>query len=446
MGLGLTLTPWLLRNHAVSGRWALTSESGFALARAHNASTFEYYPYRASIDRSWVAFHEAMTADQKQQREELAGDEFALNAWYRSLGMQFVREHPVRSAGEGIVKVLVNFLGILSPLQGTLKNLTYSLSFWGLTLLALAGLRRLQATPLLAITALFLIAHSAVSFVFWAHTSHRAFLDPLWAIAAGVGAIQLWDWRTRSRGAVEAGDCENSGMIAAWPFSLIVLPASRPSGFRTRPPDSCPSVPIARRRSAFRWSPFPKPSRLAWFMTVPLRGTGVAVWRSGGSPFFADDIPEASVAEPINPTQMLARRNKRRMSRGWIGVILAFVLATVGITSTYFWSNRQNISVSVTARVVANATLSKDLTLPEFTVSPADWGAMTSALQQNPVELTDSKMRMKFAATNSALQLRSLPLPNACWWPCRRPTFGNFRIHRQPRNSLRPGRHPWPQH
>jgi hypothetical protein len=127
----------------------------------------------------------------------------------------------------------------------------------------------------------------------------------------------------------------------------------------------------------------------------------------GDSPFFAaeeDDTPAA-----LNPRAVLAKRNSRRMSRGWIGVILAFVVATIGITGVWWWSNKQNVVRTAAATVIANATLSKDLTNLDVNVSPADWGAMIKSLEINPVELTESKMKVQFATNNGALRLSLTP-------------------------------------
>jgi hypothetical protein len=126
------------------------------------------------------------------------------------------------------------------------------------------------------------------------------------------------------------------------------------------------------------------------------------------SPFFTAE-EEESPAAPVNPRAVLAKRNNRRMNRGWIGVILAFVAATIGITGVWWWSNKQNVVRTATASVIANATLSKDLTNLDVNVSPADWGAMIKSLEVNPVELTESKMKVQFATNNGALRLSLTP-------------------------------------
>jgi hypothetical protein len=177
----------VVRNKLVAGRFALTSETGFALARAHNDYTFRYYPYRASIDESWDAYQQNMSEEQRQALDRVTDDEFACEQWYSEQAVNYMRAHPLETVVQGFYKVAVNFLGILSPLQGWYKNLAYTVSYWLLTLPALWGLVRLRGTAFFKVFVAMVLAQAAVSFVFWAHTSHRTYLDPLFAVAAGVG-------------------------------------------------------------------------------------------------------------------------------------------------------------------------------------------------------------------------------------------------------------------
>jgi 4-amino-4-deoxy-L-arabinose transferase-like glycosyltransferase len=200
LGTLVLLGPWVIRNKLVAGHFALTSETGFALARAHNDYTFQYYPYRANIDVSWRAFHDNMDEDRRQVLYRLADDEFASGEWYRQQALDYIRAHPLETILHGFYKVAVNFLGIFSPLSGWLKNVSYTISYWFLTLLALRGLPRVRGTSFFKVFLAMVLAQAAVSFVFWAHTSHRSFLDPLFAIPAGVGLAALLRPRAEGRG------------------------------------------------------------------------------------------------------------------------------------------------------------------------------------------------------------------------------------------------------
>jgi len=128
---------------------------------------------------------------------------------------------------------------------------------------------------------------------------------------------------------------------------------------------------------------------------------------TGDLPFFAAD--DDTLSTPINPRQALARRNSRRMSRGWTGVILAFVAATIGISAVWLWSSRQNVVQTAAATVIANATLSKDLANSDTDVSSPDWGAMIAALKINPVDLSEPKMKIQFATNGSSLRVSLTP-------------------------------------
>ncbi len=133
---------------------------------------------------------------------------------------------------------------------------------------------------------------------------------------------------------------------------------------------------------------------------------------AGDSPFLIGSEENDGAGAPattVNPHAALARRNKRRMSRAWMGVILAFVLATIGTSGVWWWSNSQNVVRRSSATVVANATLSKDLTPLDVNVLPADWGALTRSLEVNPVDLTDSKMKVQFGSGSRGLQLSLTP-------------------------------------
>jgi 4-amino-4-deoxy-L-arabinose transferase-like glycosyltransferase len=191
LGLLVLLGPWLIRNQLVAGHFAVTSETGFALARAHNDYTFQYYPYRASIDESWGAFHKNMDAEKRRELEAVRDDEFACGDWYSRQALDYIVAHPLETLWHGFYKVAVNFLGILSPLQEPHKNWVYTICYWLLTVPAVYGLWKVRGTSFFKVFLAMVLAQVAVSFVFWAHTSHRSFLDPLFAISAGIGLCAL---------------------------------------------------------------------------------------------------------------------------------------------------------------------------------------------------------------------------------------------------------------
>lgn len=191
VGMAVVVVPWMIRNAAVSGRFALTSQSGVSFGLAHNPQTFDFYPYRGTIDQSWGAYHEKMSPEQLQQVEALGADEFKRSAWYQEEGWRYIRSEPVETIRRGFVKALVSFAGVMSPLADPVKNWVYSISFWGLTILALVGLRSLRRTPFWNVFWGMMLAQAVFSFVYYAHTSHRSYLDPLLAVPAGIGMARI---------------------------------------------------------------------------------------------------------------------------------------------------------------------------------------------------------------------------------------------------------------
>ena len=174
----------------MTGHWAMTSGTGWALARVHNEYTFEYFPWQ-SIDRVWAELHRQMDTIQVAERRAVAANEFALDQWYRDLAIEYIREHPWETLRNGIYKVGVIFSGIHSPMDNWLKNSVYAVSYWLLTILALISLPVVWRTSFVRLYLAMLVAYSLATFVFWSHTSHRAFLDPPLAVLAGIGLAMI---------------------------------------------------------------------------------------------------------------------------------------------------------------------------------------------------------------------------------------------------------------
>jgi 4-amino-4-deoxy-L-arabinose transferase-like glycosyltransferase len=191
LGAVILLMPWVLRNRIATGHWSIGSQSGLELACAHNAHTFDFFPYKGSIDLSNAAFFKSLTPEQFAELSPRGSDEFMRGSRYRAFALAYLREHKLEALGRGSFKVGVAFAGIMSPPDGRLKDWTYFISYWALMLLALCGVRPLWGSSYLWILALICACHALSAFIFWAHTSHGAFLHPLFAVVAGVGLERL---------------------------------------------------------------------------------------------------------------------------------------------------------------------------------------------------------------------------------------------------------------
>lgn len=196
LGILLCLSPWLIRNKRIIGSFAVTSRTGSALAYAHNEFTFRYYPYRGNMDQSAALFVSQLSPEQKQAIHRLDGDEVAQSRWYQALAMDYIRRHKFQTLLRGFYKAAVNFLGLLSPFQDPLKNVVYFFSYWFLTFLAIMSLPQVWKTTYFQTFLALSVSQAATSFIFFGHSSHRAFLDPMLAVLAGVGLL-AWYNKTR---------------------------------------------------------------------------------------------------------------------------------------------------------------------------------------------------------------------------------------------------------
>src|SRR6185503_3132052 len=168
---------WLVRNELVIGRPVLTSELGYQFWTAHNADTFSRYPSE-SMDRSRDVAFEALSASDKRLVESLYGDEIARNDLFMQKGIAYVRAHSAEAFAGGVRKLVAGFSWVLNPNRELLVQTVYFLSYAPILVLGLLGMvmarDRWREHSLIYLQILTFVAVTAV---FWAHTSHRTYLD-----------------------------------------------------------------------------------------------------------------------------------------------------------------------------------------------------------------------------------------------------------------------------
>ncbi|GEM_PF-1840070 len=191
LGITLVLSPWLIRNKRILGTFTITTLTGDALSEAHNPFTFSYYPYKGAVDQGSALFQVYLENTRKAELENLPNDEMAQNRWYQKLALDYISKHKVQTLIRGIQKIAINFLGILSPQQDPIKNWSYFISYWFLTLMTLFGIQRLKQTIFFHFFITLCLSQALFSFLFWAHSSHRNFLDPILTIAGASGVTFL---------------------------------------------------------------------------------------------------------------------------------------------------------------------------------------------------------------------------------------------------------------
>jgi hypothetical protein len=186
--LALTVSPWLWRNYELTGSPTLSTEAGLELWTGNNGFLFRHYPKQSS-DISQAEGMAALSDQDKLELSQIDGNEALQNHWFLQKAMVYIRAHPWLTFTNGLRKIEAGFSWLPSPRHGLAENLVYALSYGPVMLLGLWGmwLHRFHWRDDLLIYALFGV-FTLITAAFWAHTSHRVYLDVYW-IVFGAGAL-----------------------------------------------------------------------------------------------------------------------------------------------------------------------------------------------------------------------------------------------------------------
>ena len=183
MALFVTVGPWLVRTWRVTGAPVLSSQTGRALWIGNNPETFSFYPSQ-SIDHSTAAAVEKLSPEDNGELARLSGDEIRMSRWYQQKGVAFIRAHPSLTLLASLRKLTAGFSWKLNPAREPLAQWSYAVFYIPVSILGVAGIfraRRRRGTLLIAMA---FISFIGVTAVFWAHTSHRSYLDVYFIIFA----------------------------------------------------------------------------------------------------------------------------------------------------------------------------------------------------------------------------------------------------------------------
>jgi hypothetical protein len=157
--------------------------TAFDLWVANNPATFSRFPAQ-SIDRSRDVAAAQLPAEDRNLLRSLAGDQYAIAHWYFQRAIGFMREHPWQVALGGARKLAAAFSWRLSPYREPFEQFVYAAGYVPVALLGLIGMLQARRKPETALIALLFLGFIAVTTVFWAHTSHRSYLNVYWIIFA----------------------------------------------------------------------------------------------------------------------------------------------------------------------------------------------------------------------------------------------------------------------
>lgn len=184
--------PWLTRTYFVTGAPVLTSQTGIALWTGNNPSTFSRYP-TDSIDRSREQALLNLSEKDRADLQRLGDDENARSRWFAHRAIAYIWENPLRVLQGMFRKIDAAFSWRLSPYRGPLPQAIYSIAYVPVAILGSIGmfLARRQRKLVILIGMLF-IAFVCVTAIFWAHTSHRSYLDVYGIVFAASVVQRVW--------------------------------------------------------------------------------------------------------------------------------------------------------------------------------------------------------------------------------------------------------------
>jgi hypothetical protein len=179
---------WMVRNDRLVGAPVLTLEGGEALYFGNSPLTFTHFP-RESIDLT-AGEIETLPVTSRTALEALTADDAERDRLYRRWAIDYIRAEPLAVAWGAVRKLWVVVSAELSPERGPLVQWGYRLTFLTLHVLAIAGAVGARGRGH-RLVALIVAAFAVTTAVFWAHTSHKSYLDPLIFIYAAAGARYL---------------------------------------------------------------------------------------------------------------------------------------------------------------------------------------------------------------------------------------------------------------
>jgi 4-amino-4-deoxy-L-arabinose transferase-like glycosyltransferase len=192
--LAALLGAWAARNYAHVGRFTLSTETGEEFWKANGPQTFNYYP-AGSIDLSFAAALRAMSPADRAALRAMHDDETARSDWFMARGFAYVRAHPGQTLVGALRKEAAAFSWRLSPAKGLAAQALYAASYVPILLLGLAGMaatrRGWREHSLIYLQ---FAGFALVTAVFWAHTSHRVYLDVYLMVFAAATLERAAGW------------------------------------------------------------------------------------------------------------------------------------------------------------------------------------------------------------------------------------------------------------
>jgi hypothetical protein len=183
LGFLAMTAPWLIRTYRLTGAAVLSSQGGRALWIGNDPQTFSAYP-SGSIDVSTINAFRALSAADRAELDQVAGNETRSSKWFAKRALTFIRTHPWLTVQRAFYKLEAGFSWRLNPGREPIAQAAYALAYVPIAVLGIAGMIRARRRREVILIGMLYLSFMAVTAVFWAHTSHRSYLDVYWIVFA----------------------------------------------------------------------------------------------------------------------------------------------------------------------------------------------------------------------------------------------------------------------
>lgn len=186
----LLVGAWTMRNWRMVGAPVLTTEAGESLYFGNSPLTFTHFPAE-SVDLTAEEF-DRLPPEISQAVERLEGQDVARDNLFRQMALDYIAAHPGSVAWGSLRKLWVVASAQLSPARGPVVQWAYRIVYLPMHILTLVGLWHARKNwrvhmPIWGLA----IAFATTTAVFWAHTSHTSYLDPILFVYAAAGVLHL---------------------------------------------------------------------------------------------------------------------------------------------------------------------------------------------------------------------------------------------------------------
>jgi hypothetical protein len=133
-----------------------------------------------------------LSATDRADLQRLANDEIGRSNWFARRALAYMRENPLAVLQGMFRKLEAAFSWRLNPFRGPLEQAAYSIAYVPIAMLGLVGMFLARQQREVILFGMLFLAFICVTAVFWAHTSHRSYLDVYLIVFAASVVERVW--------------------------------------------------------------------------------------------------------------------------------------------------------------------------------------------------------------------------------------------------------------